>query len=271
MTEHPSIPDWARPLRSEQGPDELFIWFVVFGHLDGELPPADPATYRSLGPNERFDLKLFRRDAHRDWMDTWTADSFPPARRLRSENPALATDLAAAPHCIDIRVRGRDPADLADLRDAVGMVSFLLDHGGAGVLDAQTMSFFTPESWTRQMRIEDEPDPGRHTVILVNDEQGEGPKKWLHSRGMRKFARPDISIRMVPSDHSETAVELCNRLIVHQALGAIVPDGQPVRMDGAPDGMTIRTCGSYNDPDFNNRHLEIVWPDRVPDEPRSTD
>jgi hypothetical protein len=40
------------------------------------------------------------------------------------------------------------------------------------------------------------------------------------------------------------------------AFGAVVPDGQVIRMAGLPE-WTCRTLGNLDDPDFNNRRIEI--------------
>jgi hypothetical protein len=58
----------------------------------------------------------------------------------------------------------------------------------------------------------------------------------------------------------DDAAQLCNRFIEHMAFGLVVPDGEPIRVAGLPEGMVSRNRGDLEDPDFNNVHLEIVWP-----------
>ena len=57
------------------------------------------------------------------------------------------------------------------------------------------------------------------------------------------------------------SLDLVNRFIDLLAFGARVPDGQPIRLAGLPAGMTCWRRGDENDPDFNNEHIEIVWPE----------
>jgi hypothetical protein len=119
----------------------------------------------------------------------------------------------------------------------------------------------------------DKPQPRLHVNVFHNEEprgapqgagseargapQGAGSEDnglvWLHSRGLRAFGRPDLSIRHVPQDAIAAASDLCNRLIEIQAYGRVIPDG-PL------EGMLARTSGSLEDPDFNNRHIELAWP-----------
>jgi hypothetical protein len=78
---------------------------------------------------------------------------------------------------------------------------------------------------------------------------------------MRKFGRPDLSIHAVPPSHRDAVIDLCNRFIELQALGGLIPEGQVIKMDSLP-GMTCHHGGDLDDPDFNNVHVEVRWPDR---------
>jgi hypothetical protein len=80
------------------------------------------------------------------------------------------------------------------------------------------------------------------------------------SRGLRKFGRPEISVRHVRTEHEAAVLELCNRFIELQAFGGIVPEGQQVPMASLPPGAVVRHGGQLDDPDFNNVHFEVIWP-----------
>lgn len=81
-----------------------------------------------------------------------------------------------------------------------------------------------------------------------------------HTRGMRKFGRPDLSAHGVSSRHREAIIELFDRFIEFQAFGGIITEGMEIRMGGLPSGMTCRHGGDLDDPDFNNVHVEITPP-----------
>ena len=74
---------------------------------------------------------------------------------------------------------------------------------------------------------------------------------------MRKFGRPDLSIHGVSKKEESGQLELINRLIVMQAEGARVQEGQPIQMRSLPPGLTCHHDGDVDDPDFNNVHIEI--------------
>jgi hypothetical protein len=55
----------------------------------------------------------------------------------------------------------------------------------------------------------------------------------------------------------DTVGDLMNPFIEMLAFGAVVQDGQPVRMNALPEGWRCFHRGTLDDPDFNNRHIEI--------------
>jgi hypothetical protein len=121
---------------------------------------------------------------------------------------------------------------------------------------------FTPEQWRGVIFAPDKPQPRLHVNVFHGEDetrgapQGAGSNEttvWLHTRGLRAFGRPDVSIRHVPQDAMPAASELCNRLIESQAFGRVIPDG-PI------EGMVAHTTGSLEDPDFDNVHIELAWP-----------
>lgn len=91
-------------------------------------------------------------------------------------------------------------------------------------------------------------------VVLASPER-EGT--WLHTRGMLKFGRPDLSMRGVARGSEGLYLELFNRFIAFQALGGVIEEGQEVRMAGLDSGLRCYHAGSPDDPDFNNLHVEI--------------
>jgi hypothetical protein len=77
---------------------------------------------------------------------------------------------------------------------------------------------------------------------------------------MRKFARPDISIRRVPGTEVQRAGVVAAQLAEMQVRGMRFGDGSVVEAEGLPAGLRVARGGSLDDPAFNNMHLELVWP-----------
>ena len=101
--------------------------------------------------------------------------------------------------------------------------------------------------------------PLRNHVLILRDEDEAG-RYWVHTRGLRKFGRPDISLRNVPESDMDRAGALCQRLVELEALGARFIDGQALEVDGIFGGLTAELGGGYDDPQFNNTYVEFNWP-----------
>jgi hypothetical protein len=177
---------------------------------------------------------------------------------LVANDPKLATAVGRCEHCIILRGTPTDSTTLNYLRDTVGLITHLLDHGGCAVYDPFMFRWWQPSGWKQQIFDPATAVPRHHTVILVSEEN-DPSLKWFHTRGMRKFGRPDISVHNVATDLEDGVIDLCNRLIEHQAFGHVVQDGQKIKMPSLPSGGVIRHGGDLDDPDFNNVHLDVSW------------
>jgi hypothetical protein len=150
--------------------------------------------------------------------------------------------------------------DLNYLRDAVGLLTFLLNHGGIAVFDPWMFHWWEPEEWKERVFLPGGAVPRHHVIILTSPEPADPSLTWFHTRGMRKFGRPDLSLHRVPQQYSEAVIDLCNRFIELQAFGGVIEEGQEVRMRTLPGGMTCHHVGDLDDPEFNNVHVEITPP-----------
>jgi hypothetical protein len=251
--------DWERP-QYEEGGGDASVLFVVFG------PKPEPLRVTSLAhrvlPMD-LSLELEYQDPH---VAAGLLDSPFGATLLQGwegEEPSVL----AADGCMVMRAEVPDPKDLRYLRNCVGVVTAILEAGGRAAANLQSLGMFTPEQWRGVIFAPDKPQPRLHVNVFHGlargAPQGAGSEKagseketglvWLHTRGLRAFGRPDLSIRNVPPDAMAAASELCNRLIETQAYGGLVPDG-PV------EGMVAHTTGTLEDPEFNNLHIELTWP-----------
>lgn len=90
--------------------------------------------------------------------------------------------------------------------------------------------------------------------ILLSQESG---GVWLHTRGMMKFGRPDISIIDIPKPAIPEMKLLMDQIIYYEALGAMVL--QPVKFHTSMGCYEIKPV-FYNDFenfDFNNAFIEM--------------
>jgi len=177
-------------------------------------------------------------------------------REFETTSPALATQVKKSRVAMILRGEPVHDAELEFLRTSLGLLSYLLDCGGLAVYDPQTLRWHTRAEWHDKLATH--VDPNMHAVILSSEEP-RSDHMWLHTRGMRKFGKPDLSVHDVAPNMMEGAVDFCSRMIDHLGRGGTVEDGAPVKMAMLPPGGHVRLQGSLDDPDFNNVHLELVW------------
>ena len=254
MSETPPLESWERGHYSPGGGD-AFLFYVVFGKFPQPLE-LSTIKYRSNGVPPGINLGF-----HRNWMDEPTLNTSIQGYlgQILRETPGLYEDISSSPECITIMGTVADPENLNYLRDTIGLIMALLDKGGVGVYDPQRFAWWSRASWSEEI-FEVDDSFLAHCIILLSEEENSSNTKWVHTRGLRKFGRPDVSFRGVPEEKLDAAVRLCERFIQHQALGLLVPEGQQIKMADLPDGMVCKHGGDLGDPDFNNVHFEIVFP-----------
>ena len=99
--------------------------------------------------------------------------------------------------------------------------------------------------------------PHEHVTVFHSD-ASDG--LWLRTRGMIKFVRSDISIHKVNGEYYDSVIKLLDRFIEFQAFDGIIHEGQQIELASLPAGMMCRHQGEFDDPEFNNVHVETHWP-----------
>jgi len=248
---------WPRP-HFMPGGGEPLLFYVVFGDVDSAatLPRL---TYRSEGIAPGLQLSSYSGETHADVLDDFRQGY--AWDELLGIDPVLGDAVERSPMCLILRGTPTVSRNLNYLRDTVGLLTFFLDHGGVAIYDLQIMEWWNPATWRSRVFEPAAPVPERHVVILYSAEAIPG-RKWFHTRGMRKFGRPDISVHNVKPEHEAGVVDLCNRFIQLHAEGGVVPEGQEIRLASLPSGAVAHQRGDLDDPDFDNVHIETSWPDR---------
>jgi hypothetical protein len=249
-----SLPDWNRPYFEGPG-GKPFLFYVVFGEF-GEIPTLDSSKYRCAGVPLGFGLT--RSDLEREPDELTRFQEGYLWDTLRRQNSELAARIADAPESLILLGEIDDCPTLNYFRDAVGLLTFLVDNGGVTVYDPFMFHWWEPAEW-RSRAFEPAGPVPRHHVVILTSEETDTSLTWFHTRGMRKFGRPELSIHDVPHDLSKPIIDLFERFIELQAFGGVIAESQAIRMKSLPSGMTCHHQGDVDDPDFNNVHVEIRW------------
>ncbi len=239
-----TLKSWPRSHYAPGGGDAT-LFFKVHGTFTGE-PHISCSRHRTSGVPDGCRLESHEKgsEAFAFGLDGLPGDT------LKRSDPQLFARTREAEQCLTLRGDIADPQTLDYLRDAVGLITALLEHGGVSVFDPYRLSWWSSEDWKRDLFEPDGAVPRHHVVILKSAD-------WYHTRGMLKFGRPDLSVRDVPAKLEAAVIDLLNRFIEMLAFGAVVPEGQPIKLKALPDGWVCRHQGSIDDPEFNNRHIEI--------------
>ena len=230
-----------------------FLFYVAYGNIDSKAPHSR-SKYRCEGIPNGISMMSYGPDQHPEVPGSFHEGFLWD--QLQAEHPKLAAAVEQYDRCIVLRGTPADATSLNYFRDTIGLITYVLDHGGCAIYDPQMLRWWSAAEWQEQSTAPASTVARKHTVILVSDEE-DPSLKWYHTRGMRKFGRPDISVHSVTALQSNAVVNLCNRLIEQLAAGHIIADGQHIRMPGLPQGTTARNAGDLDDPDFNNVHLDI--------------
>ena len=233
---------------------EPFIFLVIYGEFDVDFN-IPQHKYRIAGIPDGIDLMGYGPDAHPEVPGSFLEGYL--WETLKETDPSFADQVQQAPECFVIRGSVPDSDNLNYLRDIIGLTAYLLDHGGIAVYDPQMFTWWKKSDWLTQIFEPKAAVPRKHVIILYSEE--ENGTKWIHTRGMRLFGRPDLSIHNVPEEYETAVLDMLNRFIDLQALGGIIEDNQPIRMKSLPEGMWCKNEGSFEDPDFNNKHVDIYW------------
>lgn len=244
---------YERPYYKEPG-RRPFLFYIVFGTAQEHVQVSRERHHVDQVP-ESLELSILKRPENSEYMDALIGGAL--GNVLDGTDHSLYEAVRGTEKWAVLRGEIREDADLHYMRNAIGLVQALVETGAAGVLDLQTFTLFTPEQWTSTI-FEPEFNPYSHVVILASET--EERMLWLHTRGMRKFGRPDISIENVPQDESEEAAQITNQMIFYGALGASFP--RPVKLH-TPQGLSRiikpQLVDDPDNPDFNNAYYQILW------------
>lgn len=247
--------NWPRPYW-QPGEEEAVLQFYVFGKFEPELLIPSP-RYGSPGLPAGVEIQRFQNAVLRRW------EGYPLHGALggilKEDAPEAYDQARLAPDVLVVRGNVKDEATLDYLRDTLGVLAGMLDVGGTAVLDPQILTLFDAAHWRRHYLVKDGAPP-RHHVLILHSADEASDRAWIHTRGMRKFARPDISLRNVPANAVDRAGALCERLVELLSLGAHFSAGQELEVDGVPGGLVAQPGGSLDDPEFNNTHVAFRWP-----------
>ncbi|HET7931898.1 MAG TPA: hypothetical protein VFL63_11000 [Rhodanobacteraceae bacterium] len=248
-----SEPDWSRPHWTRDEAKAMLLYFV-FGSFAAE-PELDLGAHGSEGLPAGMEMRRIPKAVLAHWDGHPLRGSLGGV--LRDADPEAFEVARTAPECLMLRGELADTDSLTYLRDVLGIVAALLDAGGVAVVDPQTLQIFSAAAWRTRYAGAAATDSRNHVLILCSNEGD--THSWIQTRGMRKFARPDLSIRRVPRAQAQQAGATAAQLAELEMRGMRFGDDSTIDTGGLGTLGVTRT-GSLDDPEFSNEHLELAWP-----------
>ena len=262
---------WPRP-QHESTDDEAWLFFAVLGKFPEPRPDFPEASYRSQGAVRGFEVRTFRGPQLKQLVEGWVAG--PLGTALESD-PELERAIRTATECLALDIRVPDAAHFDHVRNALGLVTWFTDLGGVAVIDPQIMRAWRPAAWRAQRFERAEAALHEQVELFWSKEGGDAntlhpvaagspqlpasSTVWVRSRGLRKFARPDVSMRAVRVDQFDECVRFLTELLAAQVDGAVLPTGNAVELPGHSGPVRCMLAGELGDPDFINVHLALEW------------
>jgi len=242
---------WSRPYYRSGGGD-AFLFYVVYGPTPKDFS-ISRSKYRFDGLPGGLEVGFYGPasdpEVVAEFRSGYLWDEF------RRADATLADEVENQSECLVIRGSISDPPDLNYLRNVIGFITWCLESGGIAVFDPQMFKWWTSSEWMEWIFEPAAAVPRHHIMILTSED--ENGTEWFHTRGMRKFGRPDLSVHRVSVDLSDAVIDLLKRFIEFEAFGGVIDEGQEIKMRSLPPGMICKHAGSLDDPDFNNVHVEI--------------
>lgn len=231
-----------------------FLFYVIFG-ADKEHLSISRERHGVDEFPDGLDFSFLEKPENEEYMNAMLGGAL--GELLERNYVSLYEMIRKTDQWAVIRGEVQNDSDLNYMRNTIGFVQALAENSGIGVLDLQTFRLYTAKEWTGSI-FSAEFNPNAHIVILTS--VMEDASVWLHTRGMRKFGRPDFSIKNVSEIDVDFAVKVMDQLIFYGARGAFFP--RPVKLH-TQDGNTCivkpELVDDPENPDFNNSYYEILW------------
>lgn len=256
------IPDWPRPHFEPSG-SVASVFYLVVGP-----PPESLNIKRARHHVDRIEENLIvsRHTRAQDpaWFDAWF--NSPAAFDLDAVFGAAAADVRAADQLSVVRGDFPDPPTLGYLRNTIGVVSAIADCGAVAVFDVLALTWWRPDDWRRRFVDASEFRIDEQIFIAVTDDPRHHPGLWTHTRGMKKFGRPDLQMKHLPGGYDVTnpairdSGTVLNGVASYLAQGAVVRDGQTLHLPTVNRSVAFFESPA-DDPEarrhFGNAVLEI--------------
>jgi len=252
------VAPWDRPHFEPGGGDAEVTIFLFSQAPDGA--PALPL--RSLahgvpetGLAENVDVRTVARAEAPDWVNGFFSESLMVLAKNHlgwEGGPPVEPTLVHV-----VRVTAEDPEDLTHLQSAWALSRAFADTGAFAMLDAHAHKWLSTGDLAK--RPPDAPFKYEDEVSVIFET--EPAPEWghiVHTRGMKKFGRPDLVVTAVPPKHGARIGAILNSLGARLAEGAVIEPGDTVKIEGVGMLQAEELEPDANAPQLNLNNRGLV-------------
>lgn len=245
---------WER-VYFEKSYNKPFLFYVIFGTDNVDKLTVSKSKHNIDGMPGELEIINYcksKNDEHKKYIEGFYNENF--GKFLIKKDNILYEKVKNCNNITVVKGEFEDTNTLNYLKNSIGIIQAIIETGIIAILDLQILKWFKPEEWSKEYFEPKVPISHNNIVILFSDE---GDGIWLHTRGMRKFGRPDLSIKKVTPDKKELGIEIINRYIQAFAYGLIPDETKEIWIKPMEKGVYGKILGDYDNPDFNNYYFEI--------------
>ena len=230
-----------------------FLFYVVFG-VSGDDLKVSGSRHHVDGIPESLGIHALSRPEHADYLDSFLGG--PMGKILSSQDSALYDVCAKAEKCVILKGEIQEDSTLDYMRNVIGIVEAFVENGAVGILDLLTFSLISPADWTGRF-FEKDINAQNHVVILCSPEES-GKSFWLHTRGMAKFGRPDISVHDVSEDKLNDYKQVIDQMVFYSGKGLFFKGSAKLHtFSGKAFSVTPEFVNDFENEDFNNAYYNV--------------
>lgn len=228
-----------------------FLFYVVFGVSEDNMQVSKTKHHVDEVP-AGIDVMCLNRTNNNDYIENFFRGAIGDI--IKERNEELYNICREQDKCVVIQGAAIEDATFDYMRNIVGVMQAFVDNGAVGILDLLTFTLFSPKAYTEKF-FEKDINAQDHVVILISKT---GDKYWLHTRGMSKFGRPDISMENVAESNVPLCKNIINQMIYYGGEGAVFKEQIKINLS-SEESYIVNTefINDFDNDDFNNAYYKI--------------
>lgn len=251
------IGPWLRPAFQAGGEANVFQLFCFSASALATDVPMSGGRFGlpSAEAMAFVEVRELRRDMDPAWFDGFRSGAL---RAIAMQSLGDLTLLDEAQRLTAVLINRADAPDLTHVQAGWAVAQWLVARGATVLLDAQTNRFWKGEdvaTWpaTRPFALSTD-------VNVVVEAEPTSQVATIHTRGLKKFGRPDLVIHDVPGAQWDAVAALVRALAQQLADGAVMKAGSRLTVGGNTITLSAFTPSPDKELHLNNEALLLQHP-----------